>query len=44
MKFNIDTFKPENRICRVYRGVGNGSDISCVIVQAVDKEWIVEES
>lgn len=44
MKFNIDTFKPENRICRMYRGVGNGSDISCVIVQAVDKEWIVEES
>lgn len=44
MKFNIDTFKSENRICRVYRDAGNGSDISCVIVQAVDKEWIVEES
>lgn len=41
MKFNIDTFELENRICRVYRGAGNGSDISCVIVQAVDKEWIV---
>ena len=44
MKFNIDTFELENRICRVYRGAGNGSDISCVIVQAVDKEWIVEEA
>ena len=44
MKFNIDRFELENRICRVYRGAGNGNDISCVIVQAVDEEWIVEEA
>lgn len=41
MEVNFETFELENRICKVYRGVGNGSDISCVIVQAVDKEWIV---
>ena len=41
MEVNFETFELENRICKVYRGVGNGNDISCVIVQAVDKEWIV---
>lgn len=44
MKFNIDTFELENRICRVYRGAGNENDISRVIVQAVDKVWIVREA
>ena len=44
MKVNIDTFELENRICRVYRGAGNENKISRVIVQAVDKEWIVGEA
>ena len=44
MQANIDTFELENRICRVYRGAGNENDISRVIVQAVDKEWIVGEA
>lgn len=40
MNINVNNFSLNDRKCKVYSSAGDGSSAGCLIVQAVDKEWI----
>lgn len=43
MNINVNNFSLNDRKCKVYSSAGDGSSAGCLIVQAVDKEWIERE-